>query len=270
MKAYRFFPTAIVALTVAVWLAIPGVLADNLWAADSGDGPRGGAGWKERVLTARELDRVGARDPDLSPSIAKRLLARLNARDFDYIDEDIRNGRTIRVPNDFTAFKTWTPLPKYLPEVAGLEKFILIAKDIPFIGWYERGRLVGDTYICIGKREGMTAAGIYTVKEKDRNHVSRSYPNAYGQPAPMPWALRIYELVWIHAGDITGGYCSHGCVNLPLFPAMKLFDWATRGTPVMIVESLREVPTVMVNNRSNCALFASACAPPKAARERAG
>jgi len=218
-----------------------------------------GPGWSERVFSQRELDRLGDRDQELSPSAALRILARLNARDFDYIAEDIREGRPIKVPYDFEQFKTWTPLPKYIPDVADLQKFILIAKDLPYIGWYERGKLVGDTYICIGREDDWTRPGIYTVREKDKEHVSKSYPNAYGEPAPMPWALRIYETVWIHAGDITKGYCSHGCINLPIFSAMRLFDWAAPGTPVLIVDYLKDTRSVIAANRSKCPLYASAC-----------
>lgn len=232
------------------------------WAGNAGSGSRVGtpaAGWTERVFSQRELERLGDRDADLSPSAALRILARLNARDFDYIAEDIREGKPIRVPVDFERFKHWTPLPKYISAVADLPKFILIAKDLPYIGWYERGKLVEDTYICIGREDDWTMTGIYTVKEKDREHVSKSYPNAYGEPAPMPWALRIYETVWIHAGDITRGHCSHGCINLSIFPAMRLFDWATPGTPVLIVDYLKDTQSVIAANRSNCSLYAAAC-----------
>ncbi len=215
--------------------------------------------WTYRVITANELEKVARKDMDLSPSASLRILAKLNARDFDYIAQDIRDGKPIKVPNDFTAFKTWTPLAKFIPDVADLPKFILIVEDLPYVGWYERGRLVGDTYICVGKVEGTTRVGLYTVKEKDISHASRSYPNAWGEPAPMPWALRVYDTVWIHAGDIVGGHCSHGCINLPIFPAMKLFEWATPGTPVLIVNSLGAVPSVLAQNRSNCTLHASVC-----------
>ncbi len=225
-------------------------------------GYEGPLSWSVRVITEKELDRLGQKDLDLSPSYAKRLLARLNVRDFDYIDQDIRNGRPIKVPSDFRLLKTWTPLPGYIPEMAGTPKFILIAKDLSYIGWYENGRMAGNTYICIGREDDWTRAGLYTVKEKDIDHVSRSYPNAWGEPSPMPWALRIYETVWIHAGDIERSHCSHGCINLPIFPAQKLFDWARTGTPVLIVESMRDVPTVMAKNKSDCSLFASACSGP--------
>lgn len=216
-------------------------------------------GWSYRVISQKELERLSEKDADLSPSASLRILAKLNARDFDYIAEDIRMGRPIKVPHNFSRFKDWTPLYKHIPDVADLPRFILIVKDIHYIGWYQRGNLVGDSYICIGKDGSRTDAGLFRVLEKDSDHVSRSYPNAWGEPAPMPYALRIYGLVWIHAGDIVQGRCSHGCVNLPILPAMQLFDWATTGTPVIIVESLRDVPSVLAANRSSCTLRASLC-----------
>ncbi len=243
----------------AVSYAFIGFLTGAAKAADNAGNKKSNEAWTVRVITENELERVSQRDRDLSPSVSLRILAKLNARDFDYIAQDIRDGTPIKVPNDFNAFKTWTPLEKFIPDVADLPRFILIVKDLPYIGWYERGRLVGDTYICVGKVDGATREGLYTVKEKDINHVSRSYPNAWGQPAPMPWALRVYETVWIHAGDIVRGHCSHGCINLPIFPAMHLFDWATAGTPVLIVKSLGSVPPVLAQNRSNCTLHAVVC-----------
>lgn len=216
-------------------------------------------GWTERRIGEAELLRYNQKEPDLSPSAKLAILARLNTRAKYYIHEDIRTGQTLKVPNDFSAFKHWTPLPRYVPETVSIPKFVLVVKDIPFIGWYERGRLVGDTYVCIGKEGDSTKAGIYNVLDKDVDHISRSYTNAYGQPAPMPWALRIYEHVWIHAGDITGGYCSHGCINLPLTPAVSLFDWADSKTVVVVVGSLNELRTVFEKNESNCRLYAHKC-----------
>lgn len=270
MNSARIIPLVILAFLITVqglecntsWAAAEDLSGTGIGNRQEASSTRGGnAGWTTRVITNGELDRMDSRDWDLSPSLRKRILARLNVRDPDYIAEDIKRGKPLKVPDDFSSFKNWTPLQKYIADVADLPKFILVVRDIPFIGWYERGRLVGDTYICIGKQDYWTRDGLYTVREKDIDHVSRSYPNAYGEPAPMPWALRIYEHVWIHAGDITGGYCSHGCINLPIFPAMRLFDWATPGTLVLIVDSLGEVPTIIARNRGNCSLFASHCIP---------
>jgi hypothetical protein len=256
-SALRFFLAVLYSI---IWL---GPAVSDAFAQNS-DSLKSDATWTWRAITEAELERLSGRDMDLSPSVGRRILAKLNARDFDYIAQDIRDGKPLKVPDDFTAFKTWTPMKKYIPELADLAKFILIVKDLPYIGWYEKGRLVGDTYICVGRVEGATSEGLYTVKEKDQNHVSRSYPNAFGQPAPMPWALRIYGTVWIHAGDIERGRCSHGCVNLPIFPATRLFEWASPGTPVLIASSLGAVPSVLAQNRNNCTLHASACSPAEA------
>jgi hypothetical protein len=232
-----------VSIALSLLSAAFGFGAGTAFAQLSGN-QRPNATWTQRVITEKELQKISEKDMDLSPSASLRILAKLNARDFDYIAQDIRDRKPLKVPNDFAAFKDWTPFNKYIADVSDLPKFILVVKDLPHIGWYERGRLVGDTYICVGKVEGTTKEGLYTVQEKDVDHRSRSYPNAFGEPAPMPWALRIYGTVWIHAGDIASGYCSHGCINLPIFSAEKLFDWASPGTPVLVVDSLGAVPSV--------------------------
>ncbi len=225
-------------------------------------GDKSGYGWTRRVFTQHELEALGQKDLDLSPSVGLRILAKLNERDFDYIQEDINQGKVLKVPNSFSKFKNWTPMQRRLADAGDLPKLIVVIKNLPFIGWYEYGNLVGDTYTCIGREDGWTRAGVYQVIEKDRNHVSHSYPNAYGEPAPMPWALRVYAHVWIHAGDITGGYCSHGCINLPIFSAMKLFDWATPGTPVVIADSNEDALATLASSRY-CNSKLALCEPAK-------
>ncbi len=213
-------------------------------------------GWTERVLTERDLARISAADPELSPSVVKQILSKLNARAPYYIDDDIKAGRPIKVPNNFAAFKEWSPLEHYLPELKDIPQFILIAKDVYYLGWYQYGKMVGDTYICVGKEDDWTRAGLYSVREKDAEHISRSYKNAFGVPAPMPNALRVYEHVWVHTGDIEHGNCSHGCINLPLMPSQALFNWAKIGTPVLIVNSRNDIRPILAQERSRRMLFA--------------
>lgn len=203
--------------------------------------PPTNSGWAERKLTKDEIARLTHKNSELDYRSSLEILARLNGRDRDYIEEDIKKGKKIKVPNDFGYFKTWTPLPKQIPEVGHLPKFVLVVKSLPFLGWYERGHLMEDSYICIGKKGEWTKAGLYKVLKKDENHVSASYRNAYGQPALMPWAVRIYGHVWIHAGDIEGPNCSHGCINLPLRPAEKLFSWTDAETTVLVIEALKDL-----------------------------
>ncbi len=198
-------------------------------------------GWTERKLSPKDLDHLVKKHPDLDKKQILEILARLNIRDRDYLEEDIAKGRKLKVPNDIAFYRTWTPMPDEIPETSHLPKLILVSKDIPFIGWYEKGRLKDDTYICIGKKGEWTKAGTYKVENKDAEHISASYKNAYGNPALMPWALRIYGHVWIHAGDIEKALCSHGCINLPIAPAERLFNWAEVGTHVLVLESLKEL-----------------------------
>lgn len=198
-------------------------------------------GWTQRVLTEDELTDLYLNDPQMTPEEAKRILARLNIRAPYHIAEDIREHRPLKIPNDFGYYKNWSPLPAYKAELQRLPKSILVVKDLFYLGWYERGQLIGNTMVCLGVKGQETQTGVFPVLEKDPDHYSRSYKNSYGRDAWMPWSLRIYETVWIHAGDITDKFCSHGCVTLPLQEAESLFRWADAGTPVIIVESLQDV-----------------------------
>ncbi|MCE5334033.1 MAG: L,D-transpeptidase [Desulfobacteraceae bacterium] len=193
-----------------------------------------------RRITEKELRLLGERDPDLHIYRCYEILSRLNKKDRDYIREDMKKKRPLIVPKDFSAYKEWSPLPARISGTGKFPKFILVVKDIPFIGWYENGKLVGDSYICIGKMRTWTKRGLYRVKDKDPSHMS-TYMNAYGDPALMPLALRVYDRVWIHAGDVVGPNCSHGCINVPLFSADKLYSWADIGAVVLITESLRDL-----------------------------
>ena len=207
--------------------------------------------WTKRVVTHQELLQASRQDPALTPVACREILARLNARAPYHISDDIQNKRPMKVPNDFRAYKDWSPLPKFIGDFADVSKMILIVKEYPFIGWYERGKLQADTYACIGKAGEDTEVGIYRVEEKDADHVSRSYKNSYGKPAMMPWAMRIYDHVWIHAGDVTGAYCSHGCVILHPDPAQEAYHWADSSTLVVVIDSLNDLPKASAQLATN-------------------
>ncbi len=213
-----------------------------------------------RVVSEKELLRKRDNDRELTLGRTWEILARINHKAVHYITRDIKDGVPMHVPNDFAAYKDWSPLPRQIEELASVRKFILLVKDIPFLGWYEHGHLAGDSVVCVGKQGAWTRAGSYRVKNKDIDHISRSYRNYYGEPSPMPFGLRVYGHVWIHAGDIASGYCSHGCINLPLRVAEELYNWAERNTPVMIVESLEALERSLESHRSNCTLIAQECA----------
>jgi lipoprotein-anchoring transpeptidase ErfK/SrfK len=118
------------------------------------------------------------------------------------------------------------------------------------------GRPAGWTYVATGKRGYGTKPGRFRITEKVRDKVSTSWGqivNSRGAVvvadakagrdgggrfvgAPMPYWMRIYGAVGMHAGYIPypGHPASHGCIRLPRGIAQKIFDIATIGTPVTI------------------------------------
>ncbi len=194
--------------------------------------------WTERVISEEELLAIESSNPSLDLDTCRNILARLNGKETFYIRQDIRQGAKLKVPKNFNAYIGWTPLPARLPENLSMPKLVLVVKDIAFVGWYQSGVLVADSQAGTGYAGQDTKAGLYRVEEKDGEHTSSSYHNDYGTPAWMPFSLRIYEAVWIHAGNVFGARCSHGCVILPMDKAEALFRWAEPGTPVLVLEKL--------------------------------
>jgi hypothetical protein len=195
-------------------------------------------GWSVRVVTEDELNNLELKEPTLTPSVTHKILARLNSKAEFHIYDDIRSRKPLRVPNDFRAFLNWTPLPQKMERLSRFSRCILVVKDIPFLGWYENGKLVGDSQVGLGKPGEETNSGVFKILERAVDKYSLSYRNDLGEPAWMPWAMRIYGAVWIHAGDVSGPYCSHGCVMLPMGTAEQLYHWADAQTTVVIIDSL--------------------------------
>ncbi|MDA8308277.1 MAG: L,D-transpeptidase [Deltaproteobacteria bacterium] len=197
--------------------------------------------WTLRTVTETELVNLGMakRAPGLNECL--NILSKLNTQEPYYILKDMRQGKKLKVPDDFNAYRHWTPLPARLPEKFRAPEFIMMVKDLGFIGWYDHGELVGDSQACIGRRGQNTIDGLYRVDEKDAHHTSSLYHNDYGRPAWMPYSLHIYGAVWIHAGNVFGLHCSHGCITLPIGKAEKLFKWAQKGTPVLVTDNLKNV-----------------------------
>jgi lipoprotein-anchoring transpeptidase ErfK/SrfK len=78
-----------------------------------------------------------------------------------------------------------------------------------------------------------TPAGVFSVVEKDKDHRSSLYDDAW-----MPHMLRItWNGLALHGGPLPGYAASHGCVRMPFGFAAKLFDKVRIGTRVIISPS---------------------------------
>src|SRR5262245_42080856 len=75
-----------------------------------------------------------------------------------------------------------------------------------------------------------TPAGVFSIVEKDKDHHSNLYDDAW-----MPNMLRItWSGIALHGGPLPGYAASHGCVRMPYGFAEKLFDKVGIGMRVII------------------------------------
>jgi hypothetical protein len=91
-------------------------------------------------------------------------------------------------------------------------------------GWIQRAP------VSTGITGRETAAGVFTVVQKDKDHHSSLYDDAW-----MPNMLRItWSGIALHGGPLPGYAASHGCVRMPYDFAESLFDKAHIGMRVII------------------------------------
>ncbi len=84
--------------------------------------------------------------------------------------------------------------------------------------------------VSSGTKGRETSAGVFSVLEKDKDHRSSLYDDAW-----MPHMLRItWNGVALHGGPLPGYAASHGCVRMPFGFAEKLFDKVRIGMRVII------------------------------------
>jgi hypothetical protein len=84
--------------------------------------------------------------------------------------------------------------------------------------------------VSSGQRGRETPAGIFAVIQKDAEHYSNLYDDAY-----MPNMQRItWSGIALHGGALPGYAASHGCVRLPYEFAASLFDVTSLGLRVIV------------------------------------
>ena len=87
--------------------------------------------------------------------------------------------------------------------------------------------------ISSGQSERETPAGIFSIIQKDAEHHSNLYDDAY-----MPHMQRLtWSGIALHGGLLPGHPASHGCVRLPYDFAAQLFDLTKLGMRVIVAPS---------------------------------
>ena len=81
-----------------------------------------------------------------------------------------------------------------------------------------------------GQKGRETPAGIFSIIQKNAEHYSNLYDDAY-----MPHMQRLtWSGIALHGGALPGYPASHGCVRLPFDFAARLFDATRMGTRVIL------------------------------------
>jgi L,D-transpeptidase catalytic domain len=84
--------------------------------------------------------------------------------------------------------------------------------------------------VSSGQKGRETPAGIFSVIQKDAEHYSNLYDDAY-----MPNMQRItWSGIALHGGSLPGYPASHGCIRLPYDFAARLFDATQLGLRVIV------------------------------------
>jgi hypothetical protein len=85
--------------------------------------------------------------------------------------------------------------------------------------------------VSSGQKGRETPAGIFSVIQKEAEHYSNLYDDAY-----MPHMQRItWSGIALHGGPLPGYAASHGCIRMPYDFAARLFDATRLGMRVIVV-----------------------------------
>jgi hypothetical protein len=129
--------------------------------------------------------------------------------------EDLNNGEFV-----------WTPEAAPSGPVV-----VLVSLNQQFAYVYRNGILIGYCPVATGKPGHETPTGVFTILQKDKDHVSSIYK------AKMPYTQRLtWSGIALHAGSIPGYPNSHGCVHLPLDFSRVLFEVEHLGATVVIAD----------------------------------
>ncbi len=108
---------------------------------------------------------------------------------------------------------------------------VLVSLSEQFAHVYRNGVLIGYSPVATGKPGHTTPTGVFTILQKDKDHVSSLYN------AKMPYTQRLtWSGIALHAGSIPGYPNSHGCIHLPLEFSRLLFEIEELGGTVVIAD----------------------------------
>jgi hypothetical protein len=122
------------------------------------------------------------------------------------------------------------PTEATAPRDAGEPIMAIVSIKTQQVTFYDADGWILRAPVSTGVKERETPAGIFAVVEKDKDHHSSMYDDAW-----MPNMQRItWNGVALHGGPLPGYAASHGCVRMPFGFAEKLFEKTWIGMRVII------------------------------------
>src|ERR1700744_4090832 len=116
------------------------------------------------------------------------------------------------------------------PREAGEPIMAIVSIKSQQVTFYDADGWILRAPVSTGIKGRETPAGVFALLEKDKDHHSTLYDDAW-----MPNMQRItWNGVALHGGPLPGYAASHGCVRMPFGFAEKLFDKTRIGMRVII------------------------------------
>jgi hypothetical protein len=122
------------------------------------------------------------------------------------------------------------PVEATAPREAGEPIMAVVSIKSQRVTFYDADGWILRAPVSTGTTGRETPAGVFAVIEKDKDHHSSMYDDAW-----MPNMQRItWNGIALHGGPLPGYAASHGCVRMPFPFAEKLFDRTRLGMRVII------------------------------------
>src|ERR1700727_2026679 len=116
------------------------------------------------------------------------------------------------------------------PREAGEPIMAIVSIMSQQVTFYDADGWILRAPVSTGTTGRETPAGVFAIIEKDKDHHSTLYDDAW-----MPNMQRItWNGIALHGGPLPGYAASHGCVRMPYDFAAKVFDKAPMGMRVII------------------------------------
>ncbi|WP_314959259.1 L,D-transpeptidase [Bradyrhizobium cosmicum] len=122
------------------------------------------------------------------------------------------------------------PVEAVAPREAGEPIMAIVSIKSQQVTFYDSDGWILRAPVSTGTTGRETPAGVFAIVEKDKDHRSTMYDDAW-----MPNMQRItWNGIALHGGPLPGYAASHGCVRMPFNFAEDLFDKTNIGMRVII------------------------------------